>query len=131
MSRPDRQEHLHGDWGWCSLAAGNRGFCPGGIVKYAESVEVDTRWQVVRHKGWTTVTNQTSGVAFSTKDHARAIAWIRADRDERPDCPPARWKVTRREGWSTVTHPTGGVMLRTRNHEAATAYADRLAREEQ
>ena len=49
----------------------------------------------------------------------------------RPDYPPARYRVERHDGWSTVTHPTEGVMLRARNHEAATAYADRLAREEQ
>ena len=78
------QEHLHGDWGWCSLAAGNRGFCPGGIVKLAEHVTM-----------------------------------------------PARWRVERHDSWSTVTHPTEGVVLRTRDHEAATAYADRLARQEQ
>ena len=49
----------------------------------------------------------------------------------RPDMQPARYRVGRHDGWSTVTHPTEGVMLRTRDHEAATAYADRLAREEQ
>ena len=43
------------------------------------------RWRVERRKGWTTVANQTSGVAFSTKDHARAIAWIRADREDREE----------------------------------------------
>ena len=49
----------------------------------------------------------------------------------RADMQPARYRVGRHDGWSTVTHPTEGVMLRTRDHEAATAYADRLAREEQ
>ena len=49
----------------------------------------------------------------------------------RPDMQPARYRVTRHDGWSTVTHPTGGVVLRARDHQAATAYADRLAREEQ
>ena len=46
-----RQEHLHGDWGWCSLAAGNRGFCPGGIVKLAEHVTMPARWRVERREG--------------------------------------------------------------------------------
>lgn len=55
VSRPDRQEHMHSDWGWCSLAAGNRGFCPGGIVdSYLDHSDK-------RVEGWSTVIRPTWG----------------------------------------------------------------------
>ena len=72
-----------------------------------------------------------------------AGGWCSLAGDNRGFCPggivkcsehvamPARWRVERLNGWSTVTHPTEGVVLRTRDHAAATAYADRLARQEQ
>lgn len=79
-SHPDRQEHLHSNGGWCSLADDNRGFCPGGIVKRV------TRWRVVRRVGWSLVIHPASDVVLITPDHAAAIAY--ADRlarqEERP-----------------------------------------------
>ena len=78
MSRPDWQEHLPSACGWCSLAAGNRGFCPGGIVKLAEHVTMPARWRVVRRVGWSTVTHPTGGVVLRARNHTSAIAY--ADR---------------------------------------------------
>ena len=77
MSRRDRQ-HLHSAGGWCSLAAGSRGFCPGGIVKLAEHVAMPARWRVVRRVGWSLVIHPASDVVLITTDHTSAIAY--ADR---------------------------------------------------
>ena len=66
VSHPDRQEHLHSDWGWCSLAAGNRGFCPGGIVdSYLDHSDK-------RVEGWSTVIHPTWGALLVPPDHAAA-----------------------------------------------------------
>ena len=66
VSHTDRQEHLHSDWGWCSLAAGNRGFCPGGIVdSYLDHSDK-------RVGGWSTVIHPTWGALLVPPDHAAA-----------------------------------------------------------
>ena len=63
--------------------------------------------------------------------HAQGDFDLDVDVDAKVTVERPRYRVERHDSWSTVTHPTEGVMLRTRDHEAATAYADRLARQEQ
>ena len=127
MTRPDRQEHLHSACGRCSLAAGNRWFCPGGIVKLAGELKVvkpfeyPGRLTLIWGDWWEDVVPDTPcEVRFDLDVDVDAKVTV-----ERP-----RWRVIRRYGRSYAINPDRIHVFASTDHTSAIAYADRLARQE-